>query len=430
VTRLSKRFALNNGTIQPLWLTMRFLPSSATPTAKLILITRGMRSAADGCISVLLPAYLLVLGFDALQVGLLTTATLLGSALLTLAVGFYGSRVGVRTLLLAASLLMLGTGIGFAAAPGFWPLLLIAFGGTLNPSAGDVSVFLPLEQTALSGAIADRDRTDLLARYSLVGSLLGAGGALLAIVPDHLAGLPGTDRITVYQLVFVAYAAVGLLAGLIYRRLPADPPVQRIKVTVPLGPSRGIVFRLAALFSVDAFAGGLVVQSLLALWLFQAFGLSVGETAKIFFATNLLSAISYLIAARIAARIGLINTMVFTHLPANVCLMIVPFVDDLGLAVALLLVRSLLSQMDVPTRTSYVMAVVTPAERPAAASVTAVPRSLASALGPTLGGLLLAASPFAWPLFFGGALKAAYDLTLLLMFRHVKPPEEQRFTAD
>jgi MFS family permease len=408
---------------------MRFLPSSATPTAKLILITRGMRSVADGCISVLLPAYLLVLGFDAVQVGLLTTATLLGSALLTLVVGFYGSRSGVRTLLLATSLLMLATGIGFAAVTGFWPLLLIAFVGTLNPSAGDVSVFLPLEQTALSGAIADRDRTDLFARYSLVGSLLGAGGALLAIAPDHVAGLAGANRVIVYQQAFLAYAAVGLMVGVIYRRLPADPPVQRTKATAPLGPSRGIVFRLAALFSVDAFAGGLVVQSLLALWLFQAFGLSVAATATIFFATNLLSAISYLIAARIAARIGLINTMVFTHLPANVCLMIVPFVDDLGLAVALLLIRSLLSQMDVPTRTSYVMAVVTPAERPAAASVTALPRSLASALGPTLGGLLLAASPFAWPLFLGGAIKAVYDLTLLLMFRHVKPPEEQRFTT-
>jgi MFS family permease len=352
-----------------------------------------------------------------------------GSALLTLAVGFYGSRVGVRTLLLATSLLMLATGIGFATFTGFWPLLLIAFVGTLNPSAGDVSVFLPLEQTALSGAIADRDRTDLFARYSLVGSLLGAGGALLAIIPDHLAGLAGADRVIVYQQAFLAYAAVGLVVGVIYRRLPADPPA-RAKATASLGPSRGTVFRLAALFSVDAFAGGLVIQSLLALWLFEAFGLSVAATAKIFFATNLLSAISYLIAARIAARIGLINTMVFTHLPANVCLMIVPFVDDLGLAVALLLVRSLLSQMDVPTRTSYVMAVVTPTERPAAASVTAVPRSLASALGPTLGGLLLAASPFAWPLFLGGALKAAYDLTLLLMFRHVKPPEEQRFTTD
>lgn len=409
---------------------MRFLPRSATPTANLILTTRGMRSIADGCISVLLPAYLLALGFDALQVGVLTTATLLGSALLTLAVGLYGSRAGVRTLLLATSLLMLATGIGFAAVSGFWPLLLIAFIGTLNPSAGDVSVFLPLEQTALSGAIADRDRTDLFARYSLVGSFLGAVGALLAIAPDYLGGLLGLDCIAVFRIAFVAYAAVGLLAGLIYRRLPTDPPVQRAKPTASLGPSRGMVLRLAALFSVDAFAGGLVVQSLLALWLFQAFGLSVAATAKIFFATNLLSAISYLIAARIAARIGLINTMVFSHLPANVCLMMVPFVDNLGLAVVLLLVRSLLSQMDVPTRTSYVMAVVTPAERPAAASVTAVPRSLASALGPTLGGLLLAASPFAWPLFLGGALKAVYDLTLLLMFRGVKPPEEQRFAAD
>ena len=403
---------------------MRFLPPSATTTAKFILITRGMRAVADGCISVLLPAYLLALGFDALQVGVLTTATLMGSALLTLAVGLYGTRTGVRTPLLAASLLMLATGIGFAAVSGFWPLLLVAFVGTLNPSAGDVSVFLPLEQTALSGAIADRDRTDLFARYSMVGSLSGAGGALLAIVPDRLAGLPGADRITMFQLAFVVYAAVGLLVGLIYRRLPADPPAMRVTTATPLGPSRGIVFRLALLFSVDAFAGGLVVQSLLALWLFEAFGLSVAATAKIFFATNLLSAISYLIAARIAARIGLINTMVFTHLPANVCLMIVPFVDDLGLAVALLLIRSLLSQMDVPTRTSYVMAVVTPAERPTAASVTAVPRSLASALGPTLGGFLLAASPFAWPLFLGGALKAIYDLALLLMFRHVKPPEE------
>ena len=317
---------------------MRVLPLTATPTASLILITRGVRSVADGCIGVLLPAYLLALGFGAPQVGVLTTATLLGSALLTLAVGFYGTRAGVRTLLLAASLLMLATGIGFAAVSSFWPLLLIAFVGTLNPSAGDVSVFLPLEQTALSGAIADRDRTDLFARYSMVGSLLGAGGALLAIVPDRLAGLPGADRITVYQLAFVAYAAVGLLVGLIYRRLPADPPAMRVTTTAPLGPSRGIVFRLALLFSVDAFAGGLVVQSLLALWLFETFGLTVAATAKIFFATNLLSAISYLIAARIAARIGLINTMVFSHLPANVCLMIVPFVDDLGLAVALLLV--------------------------------------------------------------------------------------------
>lgn len=403
---------------------MRLLPRSAKPTAKLILITRGMRSLADGCVSVLLPAYLLTLGFDAVRVGALTTATLLGSALLTLAAGLYGSRAGVRSLLFATSLLMLATGLGFATVGDFWPLLLLAFVGTLNPSAGDVSVFLPLEHTALSGAVSDRDRTDMFARYSMVGSLFGASGALLAIIPEHFLRSPGSGGTGPYQLAFVAYGAVGLVAGLIYRRLPTDRPVQGAG-TVPLGPSRRIVLRLAALFSVDAFAGGLIVQSILALWLFQDFGLSVAATATIFFATNLLSAISYLVAARIAARIGLINTMVLTHLPANLCLMIVPFVDQLGAAVALLLVRSLLSQMDVPTRTSYVMAVVTPAERPAASSVTAVPRSLAAALAPTLGGYLLALSSFAWPLFVAGALKAAYDVTLLLMFRQVKPPEEE-----
>jgi MFS family permease len=404
---------------------MRFLPGTVTPSALLIVGARGLRAIADGCISVVLPAWLLALGFDAFQVGLLTTATLLGSALLTLIVGLHGSRAGLRTLLLAASALMAATGCGFAAVGGFWPLLLVAFVGTLNPSAGDVSVFLPLEQAALSGAVADRDRTDLFARYSLVGSLLGAAGTLLAIVPDWLGSRVGADRLVIFQATFLAYAAVGVVTGLIYRRLPVDR--SRIRsTTTPLGPSRGIVFRLAALFSVDAFAGGLVVQSLMALWLFDTFRLSVAATAQIFFATNLLSAFSYLVAARIARRIGLINTMVFTHLPANVCLMIVPFVGDLRLAIGLLLLRGLLSQMDVPTRTSYVMAVVTPLERPAAAGVTAVPRSLASALGPTLGGYLLAVSGgFGWPLFLGGALKAAYDITLLFMFRHVSLPEEQ-----
>ena len=403
---------------------MRFLPASATPAASLIVATRGLRALADGCISVLLPAWLLSLGFDAFQVGLLTTATLLGSAVLTLTVGFYGSRTGLRTLLLATSALMVATGCGFAFGTGFWPLLVVAFVGTLNPSAGDVSVFLPLEQAALSGCIADAERTDLFARYSLVGSMCGALGTLAAVVPDALAQLPDGRHLPVYQATFLVYAGIGLLAALLYQRLPSDRPAVAV-VPAPLGPSRGIVLRLAALFSIDAFAGGLVVQSLLALWLFETFALSVADTAALFFATNLLSAVSYLIAVRIARRIGLINTMVFTHLPANLCLMAVPFVSDLRLAVALLLVRSLLSQMDVPTRTSYVMAVVTPAERPAAVGVTAVPRSLVSALGPSLGGFLLAASPFGWPLLLGGALKAVYDLALLAMFRRIKPPEER-----
>jgi len=225
---------------------------------------------------------------------------------------------------------------------------------------------------------------------------------------------------------FALYTLLGLATFYLYRRLPARldrgegaPPRQ------PLRESRGIVLTLAALFSLDAFAGGFVVQSLLSLWFFQHFGLAPGELGAIFFGTGLLSAASYLAAARIASRIGLVNTMVFTHLPSNIFLLLMPFAPTAGIAVALLMARSLLSQMDVPTRTSYVMAVVTPGERAAAASVTSVPRSLAAAAGPIVAGYLFALSPFGWPLVAAGALKSIYDLLLLALFRRHKPPEEQ-----
>jgi predicted MFS family arabinose efflux permease len=213
---------------------------------------------------------------------------------------------------------------------------------------------------------------------------------------------------------------------MIYRQL--KPPVATPESgapTGPLGPSRRIIFGLAALFSLDSFGGGFFVQSLLALWLFDHFGLSLTAAGSLFFWSGVLSAFSYPIAARLAGRIGLVNTMVFTHLPSNVCLMLVPFAPTLGVAIALLLIRSTLSQMDVPARTSYVMAVVTPAERPAAASITAAPRSIAGAASPILAGYLLAVSSFGWPLVIGGGLNSLYDLLLLFMFRKVRPPEER-----
>jgi hypothetical protein len=340
------------------------------------------------------------------------------------AVGFTGARVAARTLLLAVCLLMSLTGLGFAAFDAFWPLFAVAFVGTLNPSAGDVSVFLPLEQALLAFSVSAPDRTALFARYSLVGSFLGASGTLLAVLPE-LAARGGVPPLAAFKAVFVLYAITGVVAGLVYRRLPsADVAVGDAPPSV-LGPSRRIIYQLAALFSLDAFAGGLVVQSLLALWLLEAFGLSLATTAELFFWSGLLTALSYLAAVPIARRIGLINTMVFTHLPANLCLIAVPFVAELWQVVALL-VRSLLSQMDVPTRTSYVMAVVTPAERQAAASLTAVPRSLAAAVGPSLAGWMLASASFGWPLLLAGCLKIVYDLVLLSQFRHVRPPEEQR----
>jgi len=404
---------------------VQLLPPSATAETRLLLAARGLRATSDGFVSIILPAYLLLLGFDALHVGVLATATLLGSALLTLAVGFTGVRRHTRALLIAASLLMVLTGLGFAALDDFWPLLVIAFVGTLNPSSGDVSVFLPLEHALLAAGVSGRDRTALFARYSLVGSLLGAAGTLLAALPE-LAASWGVAPLAAFKGMFLLYALGGLITALIYRQLGRAAVIDGGPPPSALGPSRRVVYQLAALFSLDAFAGGLVVQSLLALWLFQAFGLSLAVTAQLFFWSGLLTAVSYLAAAPLARRIGLINTMVFTHLPANICLVAVPFATELWQAIALLLLRSLLSQMDVPTRTSYVMAVVTPAERQAAASLTAVPRSLASALGPSLAGWMLGAATFAWPLLLAGALKIVYDLALLARFRHIRPPEEQR----
>lgn len=218
---------------------------------------------------------------------------------------------------------------------------------------------------------------------------------------------------------------MGLASLLVYRRLPQEPVTADVAPAEPLGKSKGLVLTLTALFSLDAFAGGLIVQSLLALWLYQRFSLSLAATGSIFFWTGVLSAGSYLVAARISKRIGLVNTMVFTHLPSSGCLLLLPFAQNLTIAIILLLIRSALSQMDVPTRPSYVMAVVTPGERAAAASVTAVPRSLAAAASPVIAGSLLAISGFGWPLLVTGLLKIVYDILLLAMFRTHRPPEER-----
>lgn len=410
------------------------------PTVSLVLAARGLRALADGCVSLTLPLYLLALGYSPLDVGLISTATLLGSAVLSLAAGIYATRIGHRRALLGAALLMFATGVAFADVRAFWPLLVVAFVGTLNPSSGDVSVFLPLEHAVLSDAVSSERRTQAFARYSLVGAVCGAIGALLAGTPELLSQLLHLPSRVAMQSMFALYAVLGLAAWVLYRRLPAgaagalDAP-NTIGAAGPVRPSplresRRIVFMLAALFSVDAFAGGLIVQSMLSLWLAQRFGLGAAQLGTLFFATGLLAGASYLVAAPLARRFGLVNTMVFTHIPSSVALAAIPFAPGAGIAVALLLVRSALSQMDVPTRSSYVMAVVTPAERAAAASVTAVPRSLAAAGSPLLTGYLLGLSAFGWPLVLAGAIKIGYDLALLALFRNVRPPEEAQRTRQ
>lgn len=396
--------------------------SPSPSTATLVYAARALRDFGDGFVALLLPVYLAVRGFDAFEIGLVATLALFGSALTTLAIGVIGVRFSQRTLLMAASALMAATGLAFAASSVAAFIFLVAAIGTINPSAGSVSIFVPLEHALLAHSVADRARTKTFARYSLIGALAAALGSFAAASPELMVEA-GLSELGALQLMFVFYAALGVAGGAIYARIPRDRALTAT-APQPLTRSRAIVLKLAALFAVDAFAGGFVVQSLMALWLFEKFGLSLATAGVFFFASGLLGAMSQPVAGWLGARIGLINTMVWTHIPASLALIAAALTPTLESALALLLVRALLSQMDVPARSSYVMAVVAPEERAAAASFTAVPRSLAAAASPALGGALFAAGFAAWPFIICGVLKIAYDLALLWAFRDVKPPEE------
>jgi MFS family permease len=389
----------------------------------LLYTARCLRGFGDGFAVIILPAYLSAIGLNPIQIGFVATASLFGTAVFTLLIGLIAPRHDLRNMLLLGAALMAFTGIAFPSSEHLILIVAVAFIGTINPSTGDIGVLVPLEHASLARGVEDKERTRVFARYSLIGALSMAAGALAAGATDILVAW-GLGNLAAFRLMFYLYAALGLMAAAVYRRLPRAPP-EPSRPVAPLGPSRHVVYGLAALFSLDAFAGGFMVQSLLALWLFEEFELSLAAASVFFFWSGVLSAFSHPIAARIAGRIGLVNTMVFTHIPSSICLIAAAFSSDLTLALGLLLVRSGLSQMDVPTRTSYVMAVVTPAERTAAASVTAVPRSLASSISPAFSGMLLTLPFSGLPLVFCGALKIVYDLALLYSFRHIKPPEEK-----
>ncbi len=386
-----------------------------------IYLARSLRGFGDGFATIVLPAYLTAIGYDPIAIGIVLTASLLGTAVFTLAIGAIAPHHDLRTLMLGGALLIVFTGLAFPAFQHIAFVAFVAFVGTINPSTGDLGVLIPIEHAMLARGVTDEERTHAFARYSLIGALSMAVGTLAAAAPDVLSRA-GLDQVTAFKLMFYAYGALGLACVALYRQLPHAQMAE--KPHAPLGPSRGVVYKLAALFSLDAFSGGFVVQSLLALWLFDRFGLSLSTAGVFFFCASTLSAFSYPVAARLARRIGLINTMVFTHIPSSIFLILAAFSSNLYVVLGLLLLRSALSQMDVPTRTSYVMAVVTPAERATAASVTAVPRSLASSISPTFAGILLTTALPGLPLILCGVGKIIYDLALLYSFRHIKPPEE------
>ena len=403
-----------------------------TVDARLLFATRIARMFGYGLLSVVLVLYLVALGIDGLTIGVLLTLTLLGDAAISLWLTTHADRLGRRRILLVGSALMLLAAVVFALARDPWILLVAATVGVISPSGNEVGPFLAVEQASLAETLPDRDRTRVFGWYNLAGSLATATGALAAGFIAQLLQGSGASTLDSYRVIVVGYGVVGILMAVLFSRLssrievPAAPP-SSVARRLGLHRSRGIVLRLAALFSLDAFAGGFVMQSLIAYWFHVRFGADPAALGAIFFAANILAGISALAAARLAARIGLINTMVFTHLPSNVLLILVPLMPSLPLAVGVLLARFAISQMDVPTRQSYTIAVVEPDERSAAAGVTGIARSLGAAISPSLATPLMQSAPLAGlPFVIGGGLKVIYDLLVLRAFSAVRPPEERR----
>ena len=382
-----------------------------TPDGRRLISTRGLRGYADGLVAASLAGYLGdQLGYSATRIGVIVTGMLLGSAVLTMFTGTWGWRFERRLLLRSGALLMVITGLVFFTSTSF-PLLL-AFGviGTMNPSGSDVSVVQPIEQSLLPLTTSDERRSHTFARYSFFGGALASLGALSAGLPARFHWQP--------ESVFLIYTFAGVaMLGVYATMSPLVEAAAQVAPPTPLGPSKRVVYKLAVLFSLDAFGGGFAVQSLLVLWLLRRHHFSVGKAGAVLAVMQILSAASGFIAVRIERRIGPLRTMAFTHLPGQILLISAALMPNAPLAVACLIARSLLSSMDVPVRNAYVMSVVTPPERAAAASVTNVPRSLASALPPIAAGWMLDRSTFGWPLIIAGSLKIAYDLLLLRMAR-------------
>ena len=380
-----------------------------TADGKRLIATRGLRGYADGLVAASLAGYLGdQLGYSATRIGVIVTGMLLGSAVLTMFTGTWGWRFERRLLLRAGALLMIITGLVYATSTTFIVLLALGVIGTMNPSGSDVSVVQPIEQSLLPLTTSDDERSHVFARYTFFGGALAALGALSAGLPSRLHWDPAS--------VFFVYALAGVAMLAVYASIsPMVEAAAQAAPPTPLGPSKRVVYRLAALFTLDSFGGGFAVQSLLVLWLLRRHHFSVGKAGAVLAVMQILSAASGFIAVRIERRLGPLRTMAFTHLPGQILLISAALMPNASLAVACLVARSLLSSMDVPVRNAYVMSVVTPAERAAAASVTNVPRSLASALPPIAAGWMLDHSTFGWPLIIAGALKATYDLLLLRM---------------
>jgi MFS family permease len=401
----------------------------------LLFATRIARLFAYGFLSVVLVLYLAALGLKETQIGLLLTLTLIGDTLVSLWITTHADRIGRRRMLIAGSVLMVFAGVLFALTRDFILLLIAATIGVISPSGYEVGPFLSIEQAALSQTVSNEQRTRVFAWYNLFGSFTTAVGSLCGGILVQALEQTGITPLGSYRIVVIGYATMGAILALLFAQLSAGIEVPRPndpggsppgRISFGLHRSRKVVLKLSALFSIDAFAGGFVFQSILAYWFHLRYGVQPALLGTIFFGANVLAGISALAAARVARKIGLINTMVFTHIPSNIFLMLVPLMPNLPLAITFLLLRFSISQMDVPTRQSYTMAVVDPDERSAAAGITGIARTTGSSLSPVVTGPLLA-NPglLSFPFFISGGLKIIYDLLLYRSFKTIKAPEEK-----
>jgi MFS family permease len=407
---------------------LRALPRDAV----VLFLTRFLRLFAYGALSVVLVFYLVSLGLTTAQVGLLLTLTLAGDIAISLLLTTRADQMGRRRTLIVGAILMAGAGIAFASTHNLLFLIVAGTIGVISPSGNEVGPFLSIEQAALSHVVSARSRTEVFAWYTLAGSVATALGALCGGAASGIVQKASFSASDSYRAVVLLYAALGMALAFLFLTLSSSteardstPGVAAARKFLGVGHSRSIVFKLSSLFALDSFAGGFVVQSFAAYWFYLRFGVQPVKLGVIFFWANVLAGVSALLASRLASRIGLVKTMVVTHLPSNVLLILVPLMPNLTLAVVVLLIRFSISQMDVPTRQSYTMAVVRPEERSAAGGITGVARTAGAAISPIFAGFLFSRPALIdVPFFIAGILKIGYDLALYRGFAAVRPPEE------
>jgi len=398
---------------------------------KLILSARIIRTFSYGFLSVILAIYLQMIGFSEILIGFVLTATLVNSVIFNVISSVYADKIGRRKFLILYAVLMIISAVIFFFTTNYVALVIAALIGTINVTGSEVGAFLSLEQAILPQTVNDvKKRTSIFAIYNTVGTFAMSGGVLLSGLPHVISQQFGLDQIGSIRILFLAYAACALGALVIYlilsSKIEIDTKTQKVNSSLrDLSPkSRGIITKMSSLFAVDSFAGGFVIQSIVSFWFYTKFGADLSTLSYIFTIAGVLTALSYLLATRIASKIGLVSTMVYTHIPSNILLILVPFAPSFPLAIGLYLARMSLSQMDVPTRQSYLMAVVNENERVAAAGLTNTSRNIAQAVSPSITGVILSSLALSAPFVIGGVLKIAYDIGIFLSFRKIKPPEE------